>query len=73
MLSECNCLTQKVEVHVWKKRTHWYEGNSFFPLYMGSEIITIHANTIEELGIKKNEILSAFQKKYPDKTVQVWP
>lgn len=71
-MSECKCFTQELRVMTWKKKEHWYEGTSFAPLYRGSETIVIHAETLEELEIKKNQVRESFQKRYPQLDVEVW-
>lgn len=71
-MSDCKCITQEIRIVTWKKKEHWYEGTSFFPLYRGSEKMIIHADSIEELESKRNEVLEIFKKKYPERDVEVW-
>ena len=71
-MSECKCFTQELQVMIWKKKEHWYEGWAWAPLFKGSETIVVHGDSLEELVNKKNEVKEAFQKRYPGLDIEVW-
>ena len=70
-MSECNCISQTIYVSIWKKKTKWYEGWVWAPLFLHSESISIHAKDIDELKSKRDEIKTKFEGNYPDKEVYI--
>jgi len=67
--SECKCLSQDIYFSVWKKKTKWYQGWAWAPLFVHSETITINADSVEGLKTKIREVKAYFQTKFPDMEV----
>lgn len=73
MSTGCNCITQKVTIMRWKKEKNWKDNFPIFGTggYEGETYFTLHANSIEELEQKKDEIKSVFERKYPTQNIEV--